>query len=141
MATRTLKAETRITGTRYWWWVRIYDTADQLREAAHRHHSWYGRAHWDGCFGVHQPVPYRERVTGSGKWEILAPPNNLLGVIRLCRPFTYEQVAHEATHAALFAYRTTKSRDVRLGIECGPREELLCYMVGEIIDSIMGQVA
>lgn len=140
MSTRSLQAETQFTGRRLWWWVRIYDTVEELREAAHQHHPWYGRGHWADTAGVHQPAPFRERVSGSGKWEIVAPPNGFMGVIRLCGPFTVEQVAHEATHAALYAYRTTKARDVRLGDECGDREELLCYLVGEIADSILAQV-
>lgn len=140
MTTRSFIAEAGVTGVRLWWWVRIYDTADQLRDAAHKHHNWYGRQYWDGCYGVHQPVPFRERIKGSGKWEIITPANGQMGVIRLCRPFTVEQVAHEATHAALFAYRSVKARNVRLGDECGPREELLCYLVGDIVDSILGQV-
>lgn len=143
MTPRSLRIATEPAGPGRgtWWWVRIYDTPAELRDAAHRHHPWNGpRATWDRVDGCCQAAPYRERIA-DGTWQQILPRNKQLGVIRLTRTrLTIEVCAHETLHAALATYRMLVRRDVRLGTSVGPREEDLCYIAGELLDQLLGAI-
>jgi hypothetical protein len=121
------------TRPRRWWQVRIHDTADELRAAAERYNPKRHGDTWDDVYGVHQPFgTYINRETGARRY----PSNGFAGVIRFVEGrVTSEIVAHELVHAALWCYRMNHQRNVRLGVDCGPREEDLAYIYGELYAS------
>jgi hypothetical protein len=126
---RSFTISTDRVGPRRWWWVRIHDNVDQLREAAHRHRPWYGRDHWDDTCGCCHPLGWLNGGKGDQHW----PANGYAGVIRYSEDYlTSEIVAHELVHAALWTYRMNVTGDVRLGRQCGGREEQLAYIYGEL---------
>lgn len=115
------------TSPRRWWWVRIYPTVEQLRAAATRSSPGtdFGQA-----YGVcHTARWWTETGLRYGK-------RGYAGVIRLAQPhLTGEIVGHELLHAAVAVYRMTINPDVRVGRACGPREEALAYLFGELYSS------
>lgn len=126
---RTLTISTDRIGPRRWWLIRIHDTAEQLREAAHRFRPWLGRSHWEDCCGCCHPLGWMNGGKGDQKW----PANGYAGVIRYCEDWlTPEIVAHELVHAALWTYRMNVKSHANLGRECGEREEQLAYIYGEL---------
>lgn len=62
-------------------------------------------------------------------WAVIHPD--------LERRVTSEIVAHELVHAAVAVYRMNVRGDVRLGEDCGEREEQLAYIYGELYGSLM----
>lgn len=121
-----------------WVRVRIYNSVEDLREAARRLHPWTSRAEWSNCYGCFQPVPYRERFNPrTGKFVVVRPPNHFRGTMRLFRPFTYEVVAHEITHAALTIYRMDVRANANFGMGCSETEEKFAYILGQLSDQFM----
>ncbi|WP_409463592.1 hypothetical protein [Amycolatopsis sp. GA6-003] len=123
-------------GPRRWCWVVVHPDLDHFRAAAIRTAPWHGTAYWDGCLGCFQPVAYRERHDGEawvGRW----PANGYAGILRLAEGHVSpEIVAHELVHASAQIYRMNVDRDVRLGDDCGEREEQLAYIYGELFASL-----
>lgn len=125
------------TPPRRWWQVRIHDSIEDLHAAAQRYNPKPASETWDGVYGVHQPFgTWVNRETGERRY----PSNGFAGIIRLdAGHATAETIAHELLHAALWCYRMNHQRDVRLGTDCGPREEDLAYIYGELYASFEDQ--
>lgn len=122
---------------RRWWWVRVYDTPDQLRAAAHRSVPGYGRAHWSDTLGCCQPVPQRIRIHRDGTEQPVEPANGYAGTIRLAAThLTPEVLAHETLHAAAAVYRMNVHHAVSLGNGCRRNEERLAYIHGELFAAL-----
>lgn len=118
-------------GPRRWCLVRVHDTVEQLRAAAHRTAPWHGQDWWDGCVGCFQPSPVRmDAETGA------VIDGAYAGILRLAEGWvSAEIVAHELVHAALTVYRMNVSADVRLGDGCRRREEQFAYIYGQLYAS------
>ena len=128
MKTFTIATE---IGPRRWVRVRVHDTAAQLQDAAHRLRAdTTSRAYWDGCYGCFHPVGYFQHAkTGAIRYG----RNGFAGTLRLAMGHaTSEIVAHELMHAAMQVYRMNACAEVRLGRQCGKREEQLAYIYGEL---------
>ena len=121
------------TPPRRWWRAVVHDSAMDLHAAAQRYNPKPAGETWDNVYGVHQPFgTYINRETNERRY----PRNGFAGVIRfVAGHVTPEVVAHELVHAALWCYRMNHKRDVRLGTDCGPREEDLAYIYGELYAS------
>jgi hypothetical protein len=133
---RSFTISTDYTSPRRWCWVRIHDTVEELRDAAHHHRPHHGRDWWDECAGCFHPAPIRTSASG----EVKEATNGYAGTLRLAATHvTPEIVAHELVHAALCVYRMNVKPDVRLGTGCGQREEDLAYLYGELYASFDSQ--
>lgn len=116
--------------------VRIYPTARHMQRAARRHSLIYGRPQsFRGAEGV-TSCYFLEKFV-DGEWV----KTEQAGAIFLIEGhITPEVAAHEATHMAVGIY----DRDI---FEEGwndagvvpdmPREEILCYLVGDITREIL----
>jgi hypothetical protein len=104
--------------------------AAAYRTSPHHGRDWHREA--EACF---QPTPHRERWDVDRKvWVTRHSP--CAGTLRLVDGnVTSEIVAHELMHAALQVYRGNVARSVRLEADCGPREEQLAYIYGELFAS------
>jgi hypothetical protein len=122
---------------RRWCRVRIHDTVDDLRRAAHQLRPDTTAAWWDGCYGCFHPTwHYLNPDTGRRRYS----PNGYAGLLRLADDHvTAEIVAHELMHAAVQIYRMNVHPDVRLGTNCGGREEHLAYIYGDLFTSFQTQ--
>lgn len=112
---------------RFWSNVVVYDTVDELRKAAYRHHPDKNMADCMGCF------------------QFRPGPTRYLGIMRLCREhLTPEIVIHEAVHAAV-AYVWKLSGKDRINLDArsqgdstmGQREEELAYAVHGISAALL----
>jgi hypothetical protein len=127
-------------GPRRWCWVVIHPNVGHFHAAAIRTAPHHDRGWWNGCLGCFQPVTYREREV-DGTWVGRWPANGYAGVLRLIDGHvTAEIVAHELVHAALAVYRMNVRGDVRLGEDCGEREEQLAYIHGQLYASLEPQL-
>lgn len=125
-------SEVRVPPVR-WCWVRVHPTAQHMRAAAYRSAPHHGRDFHAASLACFQPSPYRERFV-DGKWE--QRHSNYAGTMRLVGgDVTAEVVAHELVHAAVQVYRSNVKQRVVLGEDCGPREEQLAYIYGELFAS------
>lgn len=128
---RRFTISTDRVGPRRWCLVRVHDTVEQLRAAAHRTAPWHGRAWWAECVGCFQPSPVRiDAETGA------LVDGAYAGILRLADGWmTAEVVAHELVHAALTVYRMNVTPHVRLGDGCRRREEQFAYIYGQLYAS------
>ncbi len=114
-----------------WWWVRVHDSPENLRESAYRR-SQEDREFWkDAVLGCCQPV----RPWTDGGELLIWPPNGLAGVIRLSAENLFTEVIyHELVHAACAVYRMNFARSVDLGtgLEDMAPEEDLAYIYGQL---------
>lgn len=134
---RRFVISTERVGPRRWCWVVVHPDLEHFRAAANRTAPHHGVGFWEGCLGCFQPVSYRERHV-NGEWIGRWPANGYAGALRLAEGHvTSEIVAHELMHAALAVYRMNVRGDVRLGEDCGEREEQLAYIYGELCGSLM----
>lgn len=134
---RSFTIDTDRIGPRRWCTVRIHDTLDDLRNAAHKLRSERGRSGWNDCYGCFHPT-WHWTNEDTGRREYSA--NGYAGLIRLATGHvTAEIVAHELVHAALQIYRMNVHQDVRIGKGCGGREEDLAYIYGELFHSFQTQ--
>jgi hypothetical protein len=132
---RFLIATDRV-GPRRWCWVAVHPDLDHFRAAANRTAPHHGLAFWDGCLGCFQPAIYRERHV-DGEWIGRWPANGYAGVLRLIEGHvTSEIVAHELVHAAAQIYRMNVRQGIRLGEDCGEREEQFAYVYGGLSGSL-----
>lgn len=124
-------------GPRRWCRVRIHDTVEDLRAAAHRTRPHHGLDWWSECCGCFHPTTHRlNGQTDTPRF----PANGFAGTLRLARGWiTSEIVAHELVHAAAQIYRMNAKRDIRLGTACGQREEELAYIYGELYAALDAQ--
>lgn len=134
---KTFTIATDRVGPRRWCRVRIHATVEEMRIHAQRLNPRVAvdvtGGGWDECFGCFQPVPH---WTHTDTGEISYAANGYAGVLRLAQDHvTSEIVAHELVHAALQIYRMNVVPDIRLGGRCGPREESLAYIYGELYAS------
>lgn len=109
--------------------IVIHDTIGDLQRAANRYRpASDGYRNAAGCF---HPAPDRERYV-NGEWVLVTHPN-WAGVLRLARGhIATEVVVHEMVHAASAIYRMDVAVRINLGNGCGPREETLAYIIGDI---------
>ena len=133
---RQFTISTDRVGPRRWCWVRIHPTITHFEAAATRTSPWHPKDYWEGCRGCFQPAPYRERHV-DGEWTGRWPTNGYAGVLRLIEGHTTPEImAHELVHAAAQIYRMNVKRGIRLGEDCGEREEQLAYIYGELFTSL-----
>lgn len=130
-------------GGRCWWRVVVYDSVEQLRDAAYQHLKREGvpREHWKDTDGCCHPAG---RLY-DGNSQVSFPRNGYRGVIRYAAPLlTPEIVGHELVHAAVATLRSfLGGRDVRLGNgHSGSlmREEQLAYLYGELFADLQRQL-
>lgn len=121
-------------------WIRIvvHDTAEQFMKAATNYSS---NANWEGAVGAFHPAAQRERYDPKTKlWVPMSDPH-FAGVMRFCREeFTNEIIVHECVHAGLAIYRSDVRPRVNLGDEVCPREEDLCYIIGDISEAVYAAI-
>lgn len=126
--------------TRRWWQVKVYDTAEALRKAAHRYQPRHGRGYWGpetvGC--CQQTTAWVENGKDASDPANFIWPPNFAGVIRLVQTELWTEVIyHELLHAACAAYRMNVAARIDLGNAYGPegdlsREEDLAYIYGQL---------
>jgi hypothetical protein len=108
--------------------ITVHDNLSEFRKAAQNyspHEDFVGSV---GCF---HPAPTRERYVGK-RWVDITD-EHWGGVMRLAKGWiNLEVVAHESVHAAAAIWRRDVMPNLRLGEDCGPHEEMLAYMVGDI---------
>lgn len=118
---RSLTIATDRVPPRRWWLVRIHPTVEHLRAAARRHRPQHDAGWWDDCVGCCSAAPDP------------LPSNGYAGMIRYAEThLTSEIVTHELVHAAAATYRMNVATVIDLGPECGPGEEDLAYIYGEL---------
>lgn len=134
---RSFTISTDRIGPRRWCTVRIHDSLDDLRDAAHKLRPERGRTGWDDCYGCFHPTyHYFNPDTRRRRYSV----HGYAGLIRLANGHvTAEIVAHELVHAAVQIYRMNIHPDVRLGANCAGREESLAYIYGELFHSFETQ--
>lgn len=131
---RSFTIATDAIGPRRWWIVRIHENVHQLREAAHRHRPWHGRAHWDECWGCCQPLGWPNE---GYDW----PSSGYAGIVRLTSDYLdVGVIAHELVHAAAWTYRMNVKPRIFLGDQVGDREEQLAYIYGELFADLYRKV-
>ncbi|MER5608366.1 hypothetical protein AB0F93_00220 [Micromonospora tulbaghiae] len=118
-----------------WWWVVVHPGVEELRAAGD---AWLRRqgayADLSDAVGLCQPVGWMEYEESPRERHY--PASGYAGVVRLAvGEVTAEIVAHELVHAAVATYRMNVRPDVRLGVQCGGREEDLAYLYGELFAS------
>lgn len=115
--------------------VCVYDTAERMRKAAIRYSKSIGDAPkigWDNTHGVCQSF---ERTGETENGRILRFPE--AGFIRLYRDgLTTGIIAHECTHMAWSIYQ----QDVQKTIPDIDREEILCYLVGDLTSRLVNKL-
>jgi hypothetical protein len=118
-----------------WIWVRVHPTQAHMAEAAYRMAPYHGRDFHKQALGCFQGTPTFERWDEDRKrWQVRHRP--CAGTLRLVDGHvTSEIVAHELIHAACQVYRGNVARSIRLEQDCGPREEQLAYIYGELFAS------
>lgn len=119
-------------GPARWWWVVIHPDLDAMRAAAR---AWCGDVYpdefWEDTAGLCQPVGWWEPEDDPRVRHY--PESGYAGVIRFAAGHVDAAVvAHELVHAAVAVYRMNCCPDVRLGQQCGRREEELAYLYGEL---------
>ena len=121
-------------GTRRYIRIVIHPDTPSLRKAATR----YTGGDFTNAAGCFHPAPDRERYDEErDEWKQVTDPH-WAGVLRLSRDSLHtEAVTHECVHAALAIYRMDVAVVPNLGNGCGPREETLAYIVGDLTHSVV----
>jgi len=132
---RSIIISTDRIGPRRWCQVRVHDTVEDLRRAAHRLRPDTGAAWWDECYGCFHPTwHWTDSETGRRVYS----PNGYAGLIRLAEGhISFEVIAHELVHAAAQIYRMNVHSDIRLGGNCASREESFAYIHGELMNDLI----
>ena len=127
---RSFTISTDRIGPRRWIQVRIHDSVQDLRRAAHRLRPDTMSAWWDECCGCFHPTyHWFNQETQQRRYST----NGYAGLLRLADGYvTSEIVAHELVHAAVQVYRMNVRADVRIGSNCAGNEENLAYIYGEL---------
>jgi len=112
--------------------VYIYDTLDEFRL---NYSPWWrdrdNRNDMLGAVGCFEPAPDKERHI-NGQW-IKTHDRHWAGVMRLTKGWIdVQSVTHECVHAAAAIWRRDVAPKLYLGEDCGPNEEMLAYMVGDL---------
>jgi len=120
--------------------VYLYDTVEELRDAARRFHYFAPDSDTDKATGLFTPAYQHFKYAKDGS-EIDLTDKHYAGMMRLCVPhLTYEVVAHECVHAACAIYRMDITKSVVLHTHCNLREEQFAYLAGQLTDEIMWQL-
>lgn len=136
---RSFTISTDRVGLRRWCLVRIHDNVEDLRRAAHRLRPDTGIAWWDECYGCFHPTwHWFHPETKARRYSA----NGYAGLMRFAEDHvTSEIVAHELVHAAVQIYRMNVKTDMRLGSNCGAREEDFAYIYGELYADLEAKLA
>lgn len=113
-------------------WIRIvvHDTEEQFRDGAT---SYSDNTSWEGAVGAFHPAAHREKWDKKAKMWVPVSDPHFAGVMRFCKDWlTNEVIVHECVHAGLAIYRSNVKTKVSLGEDVGPKEEHLCYIIGDI---------
>lgn len=132
MAYKRFRISTRNSGRLRTIWVWAYDTVQEMRAAgvAHAAKINSGETGFDKAYGLSQLLEY-VHLNSSGRATRRYPD---AGHIRLCRiGLRMGVITHEATHMAIAIYQ----QDVQKTIPDMEREEILCYLVGDISSKIV----
>ncbi len=113
--------------------IIVHDTTAEFQKASMRYRPWVD---WSKAAGSFSPAPDREKCNDQGEW-ILMKPLPWTGVLRLSREvLNFEVITHECVHAAAAIYRMDVKTTINLGYGCGPREETLAYIIGDLTASV-----
>ena len=125
-----------------WFWVRVYDTVENLRKGAAR----YGAepvGHFDRAVACVQRVWALHSLDDVEHLNPIFPASGFAGVIRLSQENLYTEIIfHELVHAAAIVYRLNVNPDMQLGtgivaddLDSGSvlaNEESLAYIYGSL---------
>lgn len=122
------------SGPRRYIRVYIYETLEEMIAAATLYNS---NQNFSDAVACYQGPYFREKFDEVTKtWVNLTDPH-WAGLIRMYRArVETEVVVHECLHAATAIYRTDVNKNIDLGVDCSPREEHLCYIVGDLTASV-----
>lgn len=127
------RVSTRHSGSRRFVRVSVYDTVEELRDAAHRYTRQVGTyvtGEFDEAYGVTHS--FQRILIGPGGEEEI-PEGPTTAHIRLCQgKLGTSVVTHEATHAAMAIYDQDCLKKMGSVHEDMDREEVLCYLVGDL---------
>lgn len=135
------QVSTRHTGTRRVIKVMIYENRTRLQRAAKKR---------DGFFGLKQSKAWYDKTAALTNCITLVPvgenaddpevPGTPYITIRFAKDALMgrptEIIAHEATHASMYLYR----HDVQKTIPNMEKEEILCYLVGDITRKLVNKL-
>lgn len=133
------KIETDWTGTRRWFWVRVYDSLPALRRSAAKYAQYNGAQegirHFAEAVACVQRVAVLHAEDDSEHAHPIWPRGGLAGVVRLEQESLYTSVIyHEVVHAAAIVYRMDVSPNIHLGdgLVDLAAEECFAYIYGEL---------
>jgi hypothetical protein len=134
------RIETDWTGTRRWFWVRLYDSLPALRRSAAKYAQSNGVRegirHFDPAVACVQRVcVWHDLDSDPERRSPIWPDNGLAGVVRLERENLWTSVVfHEVFHAAAIVYRmdVAPSIDLGDGLTDLANEESFAYIYGEL---------
>lgn len=139
MIIQSWKIETDWTGTKRWFWVRVYDTLPALRRSAARYAQSNGVPegirHFDPAVACVQRVCVWYAEDDPEHRHPIWPDSGLAGVVRLEQENLWTSVVfHEVVHAASIVYRMDVSPSIDLGDGLADlnNEESFAYIYGEL---------
>lgn len=131
----------RSQGSRFWFWVFVYEELKDLRVDANTF-GYAKNEEYSDCVGICQP--YTRQVIGkNGEGDRL---HANIGIIRLCREYSSTfTVSHEVMHAAFWLYRLEIAKkktpgNANFGNEVSPREEAFAYLYGHLFRDMTRQM-
>lgn len=136
MILKSWKIETDWTGTRRWFWVRVYDSLPALRKSAANYSGGIeGVGHFANAIACVQRTAVIFAVEDTEECNPIWPGDGLAGVVRLEENSLYTSVIyHELVHAAAIVYRMNLHPTINLGDGRHDLndEESFAYIYGEL---------
>lgn len=125
-------------GRRFWFILRIYNTTEQLQDAAHAYRPYEDFSQAGGVFHG-RLSSWRDKKTGRLTEH---PSTSFIGVMRLSREYLEPHVViHEAVHAAVTLVQAMRLvTEIRLGKtnhQMARYEEPLCHAAHEIAAAVL----
>lgn len=118
--------------------IILHETIPELQAAARAYnpYDYNGFRNAAACF--HTPLSKEKSI--DGEW-VRVSNEHYGGIIRFAREYiNLEVVAHECVHAAAELWRLDVQPSLVIGKYCGPREENLAYMVGDLTAEVYAKV-
>lgn len=131
----TIKFKIRSKQSNLWLWVYVHPTLKKFIQAYKKYEKReFGQDNptiedVKGCCHCYRRIRINEDKTEEASNEV--------GIIRLaftnCTPLV---IAHELVHGAMQIYREEFQHSATFGSNCGPKEENLAYIYGELFRDI-----
>lgn len=113
--------------------IVVHETQKEFQKAVNKRDK---NANWAGVVGAFHPAVVRENYNRKTKeWDVLT--KHFAGTMRLSKEMLDDDVMiHESVHAAAHIYRMDVADVVDIGEVCGPAEEKLAYIVGDLSSAV-----